>query len=140
VQGDFKMSLFTENDARLLDKTLVIREQLIDNLLKQELPTKARDIECFTNLLESVDRSILAKAKVKVDENANKTNEETKAILKGLLLELHNNPNPVIEGTAVRVQEAPEYQPPGGVEVHSGELIPRVDNIDVKALLAQHSE
>lgn len=139
------MSLFTENDARLLDKTLVIREQLIDNLLKQELPTKARDIECFTNLLESVDRSILAKAKVKVDENANKTNEETKAILKGLLLELHNNPNPVIEGpviegTAVRVQEAPEYQPPGGVEVHSGELIPKVDNIDVKALLASHVE
>lgn len=139
------MSLFTENDARLLDKTLVIREQLIDNLLKQELPTKARDIECFTNLLESVDRSILAKAKVKVEQDANKTNEETKAILKGLLMELHNNPNPVIEGpviegTAVRVQEAPEYQPPGGVEVHSGELIPKVDNIDVKALLASHVE
>ena len=134
------MSLFTENDARLLDKTLVIREQLIDNLLKQELPTKARDIDSFTNLLESVDRSILAKAKVKVDENANKTNEETKAILKGLLLELHNNPNPVIEGTAVRIQESPEYQPPGGVEVHSGELIPKVDNIDVKALLASHVE
>ena len=134
------MSLFTENDARLLDKTLVIREQLIDNLLKQEMPTKARDIECFTNLLESVDRSILAKAKVKVDENANKTNEETKAILKGLLLELHNNPGQVIEGSATLVCDAPEYQPTSGVEVHSGELIPRVDNIDVKALLASHNE
>lgn len=135
------MSLFTENDARLLDKTLVIREQLIDNLLKQELPTKARDIECFTNLLESVDRSILAKAKVKVDQDANKTNEETKAILKGLLMELHTGAGGgmVIEGQATVVQEAPEYQP-GAIEVNPGELIPRSDNIDVKALLASKEE
>jgi len=136
------MSLFTENDARLLDKTLVIRERLVDNLMKGELPTKARDVDCFTNLLESIDRSILAKAKVKVDSDANKTNEETKAILKGLLLELHNNPvgGNVIEGQATFVREMPEYQPPADVMVNDGELIPRVDNIDVKALLAQHSE
>ncbi len=135
------MSLFTENDARLLDKTLVIREQLIDNLLKQELPTKARDIECFTNLLESVDRSILSKAKVKVDQDANKTNEETKAILKGLLMELHSGPGGgmIIEGQATVVHEAPEYQP-GAIEVNPGELIPRSDNIDVKALLASREE
>ncbi len=129
------MSLFTENDARLLDKTLVIREQLIDNLMKQELPTKARDIECFTNLLESVDRSILSKAKVKVDESTNKTNEETRLILKGLLLELHNNPEAAAEVIEGSFKEVPEYQP-GLIEVHAGELIPKVDSIDVKAVLA----
>ena len=136
------MSLFTENDARLLDKTLVIREQLVDNLLKQELPTKARDVECFTNLLESIDRSILAKAKVKVDENANKTNEETKQILRGLLMELHNNPTGsglVIEAEAHVVRDVPEYQP-GAIEVNEGELIPKVDSIDVKALLASQGQ
>ena len=133
------MSLFTENDVRLLDKTLVIREQLIDNLQKGELPTKARDIDAYVNLLESVDRSILAKAKVKVDESANKTNEETKAILKGLLMELHTGGGMVIEGQATVVQEAPEYQP-GAIEVNPGELIPRSDNIDVKALLASQGE
>ena len=135
------MSLFTENDARLLDKTLVIREQLIDNLLKRELPTGPRDVEVFTSLLESVDRSILAKAKVKVDQDANKTNEETKAILKGLLMELHTGAGggTVIEGQATVVQEAPEYQP-GAIEVNPGELIPRSDNIDVKALLASKEE
>lgn len=136
------MSLFTENDTRLLDKTLVIREQLVDHLMKKELPTGARDIEVFTSLLDSVDRSILSKAKIKVDSDANKTNEETKQILKGLLLELHNNPSGsnVIEGQATVIREMPEYQPPVDVMVNDGELIPRVDNIDVKALLAQHSE
>lgn len=129
------MSLFTENDARLLDKTLVIREQLIDNLLKQDLPTKARDIECFTNLLESVDRSILSKAKVKVDENANKTNEETRQILKGLLMELHTNPGAVIDAPVGSFKEVPEYQP-SEINIHDGELIPKIDSIDVKAILA----
>ena len=133
------MSLFTENDVRLLDKTLVIREALIDNLQKSELPTKARDIDAFNNLLESVDRSILAKAKVKVDENANKTNEETKQILKGLLMELHNNPGAVIDGESQVIREIPEYQP-GAIEVNDGELIPNVDSIDVKALLANQNE
>lgn len=133
------MSLFTENDIRLLDKTLVIREQIIDNLLKRELPTKARDVECFTNLLESVDRSILAKAKIKIDEKANKTNEETKAILKSLLLELHNNPETIIENTNI-VHEVPEYQPSTEISISDGELIPGTDNIDVKTLLASYSE
>ena len=133
------MSVFTENDIRLLDKTLIIREQMIDNLLKQELPTKARDIDAFNNLLESVDRSILAKTKVKVDENANKTNEETKAILKGLLMELHNNPGNVIEGEARVIREVPEYQPTE-IGVNDGELIPKVDSIDVKALLANQGQ
>lgn len=136
------MSLFTDNDVRLLDKTLIIREQLVDNLMKGELPSKARDVDCFTNLLESIDRSVLAKAKIKVDSDANKTNEETKQILKGLLLELHNNPSGpnVIEGQVSVIREMPEYQPPTDVIVNDGELIPRVDNIDVKALLAHHSE
>lgn len=134
------MSLFTENDIRLLDKTLVIREQLIDNLMKQELPTKARDVECFTNLLESVDRSILAKAKVKIDEDANKNNEETKAILKSLILELHNNPETISEGSATIIHEAPEYQSPTDILINDGELIPKVDNIDVKALLSSYNE
>lgn len=129
------MSLFTENDARLLDKTLVIREQLIDNLMKKELPTAARDLEVFTGLLESVDRSILSKAKVKVDENANKTNEETRQILKGLLMELHTNPGAVIDAPAGSFKEVPEYQP-SEINIHDGELIPKIDSIDVKAILA----
>lgn len=133
------MSLFTENDVRLLDKTLIIREQIIDNLQKGELPTKARDIDAYVNLLESVDRSILAKAKVKVDESANKNNEETKAILKGLLMELHNGAGTVVDVQATVIHEAPEYQP-GAIEVNTGELIPRVDNIDVKALLSSPEE
>lgn len=132
------MSLFTENDIRLLDKTLLIREQLIDNLMKGELPSKARDVDCFTNLLESVDRSVLAKAKIKVDSDANKTNEETKAILKGLLMELHSNPGSSFDLPASQFHEVPEYQP-GEIDVNDGELIPKVDSIDVKALLASNN-
>lgn len=129
------MSLFAENDVRLLDKTLIIREQLIDNLIKNPLPTSPRDLEAFTNLLESVDRSILAKAKIKVDENANKTNEENRQLLKGLLIELHTNPAEVgvinIEPNSNR--KVPEYQSVA-IEVNPGELISGTDNINLESI------
>lgn len=135
------MSLFTENDVRLLDKTLVIREQLIDNLQKNEFPTKPRDIDAYVNLLESVDRSILAKAKIKVDESSNKINEESRQLLKDLLIELHTSPtsmNFTIEGKLESLEKIPEYQSLD-IEINPGELIPHSDNIDIKKLMISQS-
>ena len=127
------MSTFTENDSRLLDKTLHIREQLIDNLLTQKLPTAARDIDSFTNLLESVDRSILGKAKIKIEDTNSKANEETRDMLRSLLLDLHKT-GTVYDGSATTVREVPEFKS-SELPVHSGELIPKMDSIDVKAIL-----
>lgn len=124
---------FTENDVRLLDKTLSIRERIVDNLLTKELPTGSRDIDSFTNLLESVDRSIFGKAKIKIEDVNSKANEETKDLLRSLLIDLHRNTsNP--KSTLDSVVESPEYKP-SDMNVNAGELIPKVDNIDVKAIL-----
>ena len=57
-------------------------------------------------------------------------------------MELHNNPTGsglVIEAEARVVRDVPEYQP-GAIEVNEGELIPKVDSIDVKALLASQGQ
>jgi len=138
MQGEFIMSSLTDNDVRLLDKTLTIREQLIDNLLKQELPSKPRDVECFTNLLESVDRSILAKAKIKIDEDSNNTNEKNHQLLKSLLLDLHSNPTPTSIVINTESRQTPEYKSLA-MEISSGELIMHSDNIDVKTLLSNNA-
>lgn len=122
-------STFSIEDIRLLEKTTSIRERLIDNYLEKEsLPTKARDLEAFTNLLESVDRSIFNKAKINIEENANKINEETKHILSSLILDLHKNTNTRVIDT--ENQEPPSFQSQG-MAIQEGELILKSDNQDI---------
>lgn len=125
------MPLFTENDLRLLEKTISIRERLVDNLLKNDLPTKARDIDSFTNLLESIDRSILGKAKIHVEDSAVKANEETKEVLKAILLDLHKQPE---FNTNLDIKEAPKFESKN-IDINEGELIVGQDTIDIKSVL-----
>lgn len=121
-------STFSIEDVRRLEKTIHIREQMID-VLSKELPTKARDVECLTNLLESVDRSIFSKAKISLDEASNRVNEEAKEVLRDLLLTLHKpagSDGLTVEGQA---REIPVYES-RGVSINDGELIPKLDNMN----------
>lgn len=126
------MSALSVEDIRLLEKTINIRERMIDNLLKAELPTKARDIDSFTNLLESVDRSIIQKAKISIEENTNKINEETKAVLTDLLLGMHkgeiNQLN--MSQETLNNREPPKYVPTG-IDINPGTLIPGSDVVSM---------
>jgi hypothetical protein len=128
------MSLFTENDSRLLEKTLQIREALVDNLIKKELPTNHKDIDSFTNLLESIDRSILGKAKIKVEDSNAKANEETKEILRGLLLDLHRNNTANVSTASANRSEIPTYKPMN-MELNPGELILKQDDVSPQEVL-----
>lgn len=126
-------STFSIEDIRLLEKTISIRERLIDNYIEKEsLPTKARDIDALTNLLESVDRSVFSKAKISIEENANKVNEETKEVLKDLLLNLHKNTSNEARNNT---NEVPVFTPQG-MSINEGELIPKIDHQDVSEFLS----
>jgi hypothetical protein len=123
------MATFTEEDLRLLDKTIQIRERLIDSIVETELPSKARDIDSFTNLLESVDRSILNKAKVKLEDSNTKINEESKEILRSLLVELHRGSSAA--DLALESTNSPPIYESIGIEINDGELIEKSDDISL---------
>ena len=128
---------FSIDDIRLLEKTISIRERMIDNITKQEnLPTKPREVDSFTNLLESVDRSIFAKAKIKIDDSNSRVNEETKEIMKDLLLNLHKNQSPA---SVEPKHEAPVFQPTGR-QVKEGEIIPKQDTADISKYMESAPE
>lgn len=130
-------SSFTESDVLRLERTLNIREQIIDNLLKNSLPTKARDVDSFVNLLESVDRSIIAKAKVNADEAKNKVDEATKGLLGELLETLHNSDSSAKTRTIdvnVSVVEPPVFQP-RNLDISEGELIMKQDKMNMDEIL-----
>ncbi len=123
-------SALSVEDIKLLEKTISIRERLIDTIVAKELPTSARDIDCFTNLLESVDRSIFSKAKINLEESSNKVNEATNQVLKELIVELHKTPTNV----SANRTEVPVFSSTGK-QVSDGELIRKIDQIDVNEAL-----
>lgn len=126
-------SSFSVEDIRLLEKTINIRERMIDNLFApdKDLPTKARDIDSYTNLLESVDRSVFAKAKISIEESNGKLQEETKGVLTELLLSLHKGeiPKPVAPVDS-SVENIPTFQSTG-MDIHNDVLIPKIDNVNL---------
>ncbi len=128
----------TPEDIRLLEKTISIRERILDNYLaKESLPTKPRDVESLTNLLESVDRSILSRAKITVQESANQINEEAKESLRHMLVEMHKTNNLTISINDIpSTVNIPSFSP-SNIEVNEGELIRKIDNIDADSILSR---
>lgn len=126
------MSNFTEDDIRLLEKTKSIKERMIDNLFAvgKELPSKPRDIDSYTNLLESLERSVFDRVKISIDEASNKIQEGTKEVLTELLISLHKGEVPTPVENLERLEDIPVYSPQG-IEVNSGVLIPKIDNVSL---------
>ena len=126
------MSNFTEDDIRLLEKTKSIKERMIDNLFAvgKELPSKPRDIDSYTNLLESLERSVFDRVKISIDEASNKIQEGTKEVLTELLISLHKGEVPTPVENLERLDDIPVYSPQG-IEVNSGVLIPKIDNVSL---------
>ena len=126
------MSNFTEDDVRLLEKTKSIKERMIDNLFAvgKELPSKPRDIDSYTNLLESLERSVFDRVKISIDEANNKIQEGTKEVLTELLISLHKGEVPTPVENLERLEDIPVYSPQG-IEVNSGVLIPKIDNVSL---------
>lgn len=128
-------STFSVEDIRRLEKTISIRERLLDHLAgaDKKLPESAKDVEALTNLAESVDRSIFSRVKINIDEANQKVNEETKEVLRDLLLDLHrNNSKPNFDNLTPK--EAPKFQS-SGMDLNEGELISKTDNPDISQFL-----
>ncbi len=115
------MSTFTEEELRLFSKTINVREKIIDKLLTLDLPTKPREVESFVNLLESVDRSLISRKKVIIEDSAQKSDSESKEILKTLMLSLHNG-EVIFNDKKDESKLTPEYVTQE-IEISEGELV-----------------
>lgn len=128
------MATFTLEDIRQLEKTAALRERLLDHLTMKELPSSARDVEVVTGLADSIDKAIYTRVKINMEEANNKVNEETKEVLRDLLLNLHSNQVPAGGGGNTPPREAPTFQSTG-MNVSDGEMIHKNDTTDVNQFL-----
>lgn len=121
---------FTPEDLTVLEKTQAMRLRLAENIMGKpdaELPKKPSDLMATTNLLESIDRSILGRTKLRIDDDSAKDAAQSKELLRSLMLELHQNRGaPATPVPLTLNAEAPVYTPSGST-VTPGELILRTD-------------
>ncbi len=121
-------SHFTDEDVRILAKSVNLRERLMD-ALTVTLPSKPSDVMALVSVVESLDKTILAKAKLEIENTDAKNNEETKLIMRDLLLNLHksnNVPVAINEDNRQYLPDAIEY------DISSGETLQFIDSVTIK--------
>lgn len=123
---------FEDKDNELLAKSMRLRERMMDNISKRaddDLPVKPSDLMAVTNLLESVDRSIFAKAKINIEDSSSKNDEANREVLKQLMIDMHNqraSDMNAISHSSVGV--IPGYQSRSEIVINDGELITKSDD------------
>lgn len=122
---------FQERDLSLLEKTMRLRERMMDNIAiksDKDLPVKASEVMAVTNLLESIDRSVYSKAKIDIDSDAQQNDQSNKVLLRQLLIDIHSNRGAPTLELEHQSQEPPQYRRSETIALSSGELITGTDN------------
>lgn len=123
-------STFTPEDLKTLEETQRMRERLAGVIMGKpdnELPRKPAELMAVTNLLESIDRSVLGRTKLRIDDDSVKNGEANKELLRELMIQMHTNHPPAVPApTSTEPVSVPAYNPSGST-VHPGELILKND-------------
>ena len=123
-------STFTPEDLKTLEETQRMRERLAGVIMGKpdnELPRKPAELMAVTNLLESIDRSVLGRTKLRIDDDSVKNGEANKELLRELMIQMHTNQPPAAPApTSTEPVSVPAYTPSGST-VQPGELILKND-------------
>ncbi len=80
-------TLFTDQDQQDLQKTQDIRRKIVDQMfVNNRVPNDAEDRDLLMKALESMDKQVLSRAKIKSDDQANKDQKNVANVIAGLLL------------------------------------------------------
>lgn len=120
-------SYFTDEDVRILEKTARVREMTIDALTKDQMPSRPSDVMALVSVIESLDKTILTKAKLKIEDTASKSNEETQTMMRELLLNLHRTGIKAVGAPAtLTLPEDIEYT------ILPAEMVKDIDQVSIK--------
>jgi len=80
------------DEQRLLNKTLNIRERIMDVLMQGGLPSSNEDRELLIKAIDGSDRTILGKARLKLDESANQNQAAMQEVVANVMMRLSTTP------------------------------------------------
>jgi len=79
--------LFQPEEQRLLDKTVAIREDIVDNMIKDGLPVKTNEIRVINELLNSIDGNVLGKVDRRLKYTEETNNNDMRELVKSIILQ-----------------------------------------------------
>ena len=81
------LQLFQPEEYRLINKTVSIREQIVDHLLKDGIPYKTSEIRVINELLNSIDANIFGRVDRRLKKDENEGGKDLREIVKTIILE-----------------------------------------------------
>jgi len=103
-------SVFDLEDSARLNKTLKMRETIIDDLTSNGIPTDKEDRSFLISMMDGIDRTVLGKARIKTDEQSNKSQQEATDIVAKVLSSLSGINSPENKRTHMPVLLDCDYQ------------------------------
>lgn len=116
--------IFLPEENRLIDKSLSIREQIVDAYLKKGDLTDNRDVRVINEVLNSMDSLVLGKMDKRLKVNTQKDNSEIVEVMKEVILNVKNESkkcNTVVD-------------PHVDFDLEESELVPGEDQIQYEEL------
>ncbi len=80
--------LFLPEEMRILNKTLSIREKIVDELTKDGVPVNSRDIRVLNEVLNAMDANVLGRVDRRLKKQEDDNNNNVTAMVKELLINL----------------------------------------------------
>lgn len=79
--------LYLPEEYRLINKTVNIRERIVDEMIKDGLPYKTNEIRVINELLNSIDGNVLGRVDRRLKHSENEGEKDMRDLVKTIILE-----------------------------------------------------
>jgi len=79
-------SIYGTDEQRILDKTMDVREQMVDNFIRGGVPEKTNEIRVINEVLNSMDAQVMSKVSNRLKTDESKNDSEILSMVKNILL------------------------------------------------------
>lgn len=95
-----------QEELRLIQKSRMIHERIVDALIKEGIPTDAKKVDMVIKTLRSLDTNVVSVNKLKIDESAATNDASFKDMLVKLMLDRDLKPNKNIPDKSVSIPDS----------------------------------
>lgn len=118
-----------------LQYTRALRKRIVENLISEKLPDTDEDRKYLASMLDSIDRSALAKGKLKIDDKNANNQERVSGLVAEVLNRINNRDLQVSQGPSNNNNRILELDYPDVLNIVDGEMETGVKNLDYDELM-----
>lgn len=82
---------FDAEETRLLNKTVSLRERILNEMTEKHIPEDKDDRKFFLGIIDGLDRTILGKKRIKVEEDLGKSSQALQNAVAEVMLNAARN-------------------------------------------------